>query len=302
MLDEIFEFIDEHKKMFIAGFVFLVILGIIVSIATSRFSDTTIHFKEDLTIEYGSEVNTISLIESVGNRKLSEDDYDYKNNRIILRNWEVTGETINTNALGKYQVKFTTSDLEDNIYTITVEVVDTIPPEINIKKTEIEIDEDEIGELDLESNYSVTDNYSELRNIYVVYEPRAEALKIGKNIIKIVAQDENGNTSEKQFTVIVNEIIIEEPEPEPPSTPSGNNNSSGGSTTTQPQQPSTPAPQPSVPSGSPVVKDFLFSAGYDMSTAPQACAAELSASGRSGSCTPLQDADGIYYGMRLTLN
>ena len=81
-----------------------------------------------------------------------------------------------------------------------------------------------------------------------------------------------------------------------PSTNTNNNVSNSPATSNssaQTQQPS---------SSTPVTRDYLFSQGYDMSSAPSACQSALMASGRSGSCTPLQDSNGIYLGMRLVLN
>lgn len=57
-------------------------------------------------------------------------------------------------------------------------------------------------------------------------------------------------------------------------------------------------PTPTQPSN----KQYLFSQGYDMSSAPSACQSDLLSSGYTGSCTPIQDSDGIYLGMQLIFN
>lgn len=80
-----------------------------------------------------------------------------------------------------------------------------------------------------------------------------------------------------------------------------NNSSSYG--TNQPQsipsqsqnQQSTAPAQPQKPSN----RQFLFSDGYTMDTVSGACSSALFSSGYAGSCVPLQDANGIYYGMEL---
>ncbi|WP_281790631.1 hypothetical protein [Faecalibaculum rodentium] len=77
-------------------------------------------------------------------------------------------------------------------------------------------------------------------------------------------------------------------------------------TTVLPQDPAAqtaPAPQQPVqpvrPTLQPYTKQFLFSAGYDMSNVETACSAEGSASGLSWSCEPLRDGEGIILGMEL---
>ncbi|WP_300736044.1 immunoglobulin-like domain-containing protein [uncultured Dubosiella sp.] len=62
--------------------------------------------------------------------------------------------------------------------------------------------------------------------------------------------------------------------------------------TPQPVVPSTPAPAaPQKPEN----KQFLFSEGYNMENVSGACMAYIT--GYTGGCYPLQDANGIYYGM-----
>lgn len=74
-------------------------------------------------------------------------------------------------------------------------------------------------------------------------------------------------------------------------------------TTVLPQVPAAqpaPAPQQPVrPTLQPYTKQFLFSAGYDMSNVETACSTEGSASGLSWSCEPLRDGEGIILGMEL---
>lgn len=64
-----------------------------------------------------------------------------------------------------------------------------------------------------------------------------------------------------------------------------------------------PAPQQPVqtvrPTLQPYTKQFLFSAGYDMSNVESACSAEGSGSGLSWSCESIRDGEGIILGMEL---
>ena len=80
----------------------------------------------------------------------------------------------------------------------------------------------------------------------------------------------------------VEEPVYIEPQQPAPSVPS----------TPQPVVPSTPA---SIAPQSPANKQFLFSEGYNMENVSGACMAYIQ--GYTGGCYPLQDANGIYYGM-----
>lgn len=78
------------------------------------------------------------------------------------------------------------------------------------------------------------------------------------------------------------EPVYVEPQQPAPSVPSA----------PQPVVPSTPAP---VAPQNPGNKQFLFSEGYNMENVSGACMAYIT--GYTGGCYPLQDANGIYYGM-----
>ena len=80
----------------------------------------------------------------------------------------------------------------------------------------------------------------------------------------------------------VEEPVYVEPQQPAPSIPS----------TPQPVVPSAPAP---VVPQTPENKQFLFSEGYNMENVSGACMAYIT--GYTGGCYPLQNADGIYYGM-----
>ena len=104
-------------------------------------------------------------------------------------------------------------------------------------------------------------------------------------------KDKAGNESSATLKVIVKEKekpkekpkeeVVEQPVQQAP----------------QQGQQQTPPPQPAPP----VTKYFMFTDGYTMDNVTSACQNELVASGRAGVCTPIQDASGVYTGMRLDL-
>ena len=193
----------------------------------------------------------------------------------------------------------------------------------------------EVGEMKgINNYYSVSDNYDASKDIKVKVKniDKLNKNKTGTYKLVIKAWDTSGNTASKKLTVIIKDTKKEQEEKQKeeerkkeeekkkaeeeekqreaerqqqqqqsqqtqaPSTNTNNNVSNSPATSNssaQTQQPS---------SSTPVTRDYLFSQGYDMSSAPSACQSALMASGRSGSCTPLQDSNGIYLGMRLVLN
>lgn len=56
------------------------------------------------------------------------------------------------------------------------------------------------------------------------------------------------------------------------------------------------------PSSQKVIKYFLFSDGYTMKNVAEVCAAELKKTNKTGMCSPIQDENGIYLGMKLETN
>lgn len=112
-----------------------------------------------------------------------------------------------------------------------------------------------------------------------------------RNVLQIEKKETNKPKEEpeekKEEPVEIQQPSVEEPvyvEPQQPapSIPS----------TPQPVVPSAPAP---VVPQTPENKQFLFSEGYNMEYVSGACMAYIT--GYTGGCYPLQNADGIYYGM-----
>lgn len=139
---------------------------------------------------------------------------------------------------------------------------------------------------------------------------------VGEQSIVYSVNDKSGNTSQAILKVIVKEK--EEPEnqeniPENNSTenrqtpPKVESNQKNNTTTTTPKeepkqtQPVQETPKNDNNSGK-IVKYFLFSDGYTMMNVADACASELKKTNRTGMCSPIQDENGIYLGMKLETN
>lgn len=137
-----------------------------------------------------------------------------------------------------------------------------------------------------------------------------DTTKIGKQKIVYTVSDSSGNTS--QEVVVVNVLKKEEPIEENTSSNSSSvesskkeeqqpSNSASNNTTTKPEPPSND-PVEDIPSTKKIIKYFLFKDGYTMQNVSEACATELKKTNRTGICSPIQDEDGIYLGMKLETN
>ncbi len=120
--------------------------------------------------------------------------------------------------------------------------------------------------------------------------------------------DNSGNTSQATIRVTIKEKPIEEQHQE--DVPS--NTTKPVIQDKQPTQPKqdNPSPPPAEdktptiekPSNQKVIKYFLFSDGYTMKNVAEVCADELKKTNKTGMCSPIQDENGIYLGMKLETN
>ena len=186
------------------------------------------------------------------------------------------------------------------------EVKDEIAPEIKLRTNSIEITEG--GDIDyLKYIESVIDDKDGDLLENIIYK-EIDTSKVGEQKIIYTVSDSSGNTS--QEVIIVNIKKKEEPVSPPKENTSSkkeeaktstNNNTSNNTTAPQPETP--PKDETSInPSNEKIVKYFLFKDGYTMLNVSEVCAAELKKTNRTGICSPIQDENGIYLGMKLETN
>ena len=190
------------------------------------------------------------------------------------------------------------------------EVKDETAPEIKLSTNNIEVMEG--GDIDyLKYIESVIDDKDGDLLENIIYE-EIDTSKIGEQKIIYTVSDSSGNTS--QEVIIVNIKKKEEPVQPPKENTSSNkvetpkkeetkpsNNTSNNTPTPQPETPPKEETQ-SNPSNEKIVKYFLFNDGYTMLNVSEVCAAELKKTNRTGICSPIQDENGIYLGMKLETN
>lgn len=165
------------------------------------YNKMNIEFVSDNTIEYDSDFNGMDFVKEVPIGKV------------------ITVSHINTKQLGEHEVEYIVSEgnIVKEIYT-TIEVVDTTAPEITLLKDNITV---YVGnDYDIKSNIkSVTDNldgeleYKEKEEKedkkkkeekgYYTIETNFDKNNVGDYSVKVIAIDNQGNTSEKTYTISV---------------------------------------------------------------------------------------------------
>lgn len=286
---------------------FLTLIG--CSSSTPQTHDVI--FQDSIRIDLGDEdVNTAEYVKRIDSYPISGSSID--GNKIHVSNITMVCPSLkkgDLEKLGKQELIYT---IGDEKYTVEANIVDSVKPVIKVKDDSLTF---EVGEMKgINNYYSMSDNYDASKDVKVKVKniDKLNKNKTGTYKLVIKAWDTSGNTASKKLTVIIKDTKKEQEEKQKeeerqqqqqqsqqtqaPSTNTNNSVSNSPATSNssaQTQQPS---------SSTPVTRDYLFSQGYDMSSAPSACQTALMASGRSGSCTPLQDSNGIYLGMRLVLN
>lgn len=194
----------------------------------------------------------------------------------------------------------------------TPEIKDELAPVIKLTTDSIEIIEG--GDVDyLKYVESVIDDTDGDLITNIIYEEIDTSI-IGEQNIMYSVSDSSGNIAQ---AVIVVKILKKEEPVKPPkenttsnkvetpkkeeSKPSTNNNASNNTPAPKPETPTTNETQNNQPQEK-IVKYFLFKDGYTMLNVSEACASELKKTNRTGVCSPIQDENGIYLGMKLETN
>lgn len=295
--------------------VFLVLLSLLLYGCKQK--DYTVHFKEELVIDYNSNDSPLTLIESIGDIKVTKDMI--KDDAIVIDNFKISCEAIDTHVEQNYIVIYKTNDTELPQIKKQVYVKDISAPEISLKKDEVTIFENQISKFNINEYVSIKDNYD--KNPHVEVNADKTIKDSGKYIISIIAEDLNKNQSKKEFTLIVkeNEVKKANSEDEPNTNnstqsstqsekPNSSINSSGSSTTNknnhkESSNDSKPATKKYAS------KKFLFGEIYEYNGQRVECnidnVADISKkylldSGKSGECIPLMQ-DGLYIGMQVNI-
>ena len=277
--------------------IFIISFFILTGCVTSENTHNVI-FSDEIKIEYQDTVDTSQFVKRVDSFLIN--DSMRQNNRINVSNFTVICPEIKSKKLGKISLIY---KIGNEKYITHAEIVDTTKPMIYVDTKDFIFEYGTFSLEKLKSKIHIKDNYDSRDVLVCKFKgiDKVDSKNPGEYPITIYTKDSSNNESEKNIVIKIlekksidneskksdkNETVS----PEKPQ----NDTDVGG--VIPEYNPSTPPPnKPSYQT-----KDYLFSDGYDMNTAPAACQADLLNSGRSGSCIPIQDENGIYLGMRLT--
>jgi len=271
--------------------------------------DHTIYFKESMILEYNSENSPLTLIESIGTTEVTEDMIN--GNTLTCGNFIVKCEDVDTSVLTTYQVKYSTNDTENRWITKTISIKDMSAPTITLKGLDssdcISLTSNELKTYNFSKNIQVKDNYDTNPTIEVNVQDK---VKNEQYTIMVTATDCFDNSSEKSFTVNI--------KPEQSNTAQNketNNSESEKKSSNTSESGTSNKFSGSEKKSESVSKDnsikeqnFMFGKTYElngknvkctMQNVQEICTSRLSKSGKSGSCTPIKDSNGIYIGMSL---
>lgn len=190
-------------------------------------SNTTVQLKEEsLTLEYGQNPYTdVQLENLLENYETIKDEYQFSLTLFSNEDEKIEDESItdeNPLAVGEYKLEIDYADDKEPM-KVSVEVKDTVAPKFKDFKDEVSID---YGySKDLADLFSATD----LADVTISVDGEVNTKKAGDYEVKVIAEDANGNKTEKDCTITVKPKPKEESDTSSSSSSSGATNSSSTS-------------------------------------------------------------------------
>jgi hypothetical protein len=194
------------KKKLMISLIILFILAMILGITFILFlyeRDKNITLiDDDIVIEYGNIYNP-SIEELIDLSK-----YDFINlDKLRIENNIENELEKNYPAVGEYEISVNYKNI---VLKQKVEVIDTIAPELNIQES-IELDNGvDLSTIDFNQYITRTD-LSEMKD-YNIDLGAVDTNKAGEYRAKVSIEDIYGNSSEKEFTIIIKEKVQQEEE------------------------------------------------------------------------------------------
>ncbi|CAM4166710.1 immunoglobulin-like domain-containing protein [Erysipelothrix aquatica] len=256
-----------------AGRLFAV-LSILVFLTACQSEQLDIQLKKD-RYEVGELSTACDAVATVNNVAVSE--IDTNNKTLITGGKKISCSGSELNSLGDKILIFT-GEKASKEFVITLE--DTTPPVIHFdgKEIAVEVNNEFFNIHDL---IKVTDNFD--KNVKLSVDGAVDINSPGDYALSLIASDASGNQTKKDVVVHVTErekeiiTVIEERPIYVDGSSSGSSSSNNGSSNQQNGE------TPSINKGNkPAGREFLFSDGYNMQTAPSACESSLTDAHRQG--------------------
>lgn len=281
--------------------------------------DNSIHFKKDLIIQYGSNDTPLHLIERIGDTKIT--NQMIHDNVLECGNMKIEcKQIIDTEKIGKIDITYETSDSNNRYITKTIQVADTVPPEIvfkGLKQNALEMELADFKNYNFSKNIAVADNYDEDPSVDVTVK---EINSNKEYTVQVIATDCFDNVSKDEFLVKIKEEKKEKNENEgktsskqesegvdkksSSSEKKESHSNKSKNDTSQKKNDSNSASSSTASSQKKGSQSFYFGEHYtlngqdvecNMENVYQICSSRMSG---NSECIPIQE-NGVYIGMKL---
>ncbi len=282
----------------------LLLTGFVLLLFGCSKKDNTIQFKEEMVLEYNSKKSPLTLIKCIGDTKINYEMID--DDTLICGNTVIKCDNVDTSVLTDYQVKFETNDTENHWITKTVSIKDTTPPQIALKgldqKKSITLLYKDFQKYNFSKNIEVRDNYDHNPVVQVEVQNK---LSDSEYMIVVKASDCFDNISQETFKVNIKQKDFISNKKDNSTDKNSNKKKHNVSSNKKKRQAKTSI-DTSIKK-----QNFYFGKTYElngkkvecsMKNVNAICTSKLSKSGKSGSCIPITDKNGIYIGMALNFN
>lgn len=204
----------------------------------------------------------------------------------------IKDDAVDYKTANKYTIEVVATDNSNNVATMEC-TINVIAPELTLKQNEITLELGESSKIELEykGTEKPTFKSSDTSVVTVDDEGNITSVYAGKCYVTTSC-----NGLKAICNIVVNPKPVEQPTTKQSTTNTKSTTSSNGKSK---QENTTSKPQPSKNYPN---KDFLFTDGYTMDNVTEAAYSYLKESGKSGSCIPLKNSEGIYIGMRVVFN
>lgn len=209
----------------------------------------------------------------------------------------IKDDAVDYKTANKYTVEVVATDSSNNSTTMEC-VINVVAPELKVKQTEITLELGESSKIEVEYSGAEKPTFKSSNTDIVTVDAEGKVTSVyaGKCYVTVYC-----NGLRAICDIVVNPKPVEQPTTEKPTTknenttkPKNTTSSSSGNKQEKPTKQQTTKNYPN--------KDFLFTDGYTMDNVTEAAYAYLKESGKSGSCIPLKNSEGIYIGMRVVFN
>lgn len=176
----------------------LVVLSFLLTGCQNR-TDYDVIFKKDMLIDLNSNMSPLTLIDTINNHKITQDDI--KNDKIVYRNFVIQCDRIDTFNQGIFEVVYKTNNIDNKEIRKKVSIKDVSPPVISLKQKEISCYTDKIKTINYYDYFDVKDNSG---NNYLTTVIDDYEVKNKKGIYKVFISVTDQSQNIAQETLIVN--------------------------------------------------------------------------------------------------